>query len=261
MTQQPPDEQRVVAAARAWIYVPDDARTLETDEYLLIRYADWFAPPLEVVRFAPTRPVDVVLDEAFERARELEAPTADVWVGLAAPPGLEDRLQALGGEREETVDVPALDLAGRRPEVSEDTVEMRWQTDMATTRDNHEINMRVFGGQMPSDERLAQIAAKGAESVRVGRAGTLVAYVDGNPVGSAGVQIVDGVARLYAGAVLEEYRGRGIYRALLGWRLRFAVDNGATLALVKGRVETSGPILRRAGFAPFGQERSYRLAL
>ena len=32
---------------------------------------------------------------------------------------------------------------------------------------------------------------------------------------------------------------------------------GATLALVKGRVETSGPILRRAGFATYGQERCY----
>ena len=30
------------------------------------------------------------------------------------------------------------------------------------------------------------------------------------------------------------------------------------LALVKGRVETSGPILRRAGFTAYGDERCYR---
>jgi hypothetical protein len=30
---------------------------------------------------------------------------------------------------------------------------------------------------------------------------------------------------------------------------------------VKGRVETSAPILRRAGFRGYGEERSYRLAL
>jgi hypothetical protein len=33
------------------------------------------------------------------------------------------------------------------------------------------------------------------------------------------------------------------------------------MALVKGRVETSGPILRRAGFVAHGQERSYRVPL
>jgi hypothetical protein len=31
------------------------------------------------------------------------------------------------------------------------------------------------------------------------------------------------------------------------------------MALVKGRVATSGPILRRAGFQAYGEERSYRL--
>ena len=33
------------------------------------------------------------------------------------------------------------------------------------------------------------------------------------------------------------------------------------MALVKGRVETSGPILRRAGFGVYGQERAYRMPL
>jgi hypothetical protein len=40
-----------------------------------------------------------------------------------------------------------------------------------------------------------------------------------------------------------------------------ARERDATLALVKGRVETSAPILRRAGFALYGEERCYRLDL
>jgi hypothetical protein len=39
--------------------------------------------------------------------------------------------------------------------------------------------------------------------------------------------------------------------------MALAREHGATLALVKGRVETSGPILRRAGFTAYGEERSY----
>jgi hypothetical protein len=33
------------------------------------------------------------------------------------------------------------------------------------------------------------------------------------------------------------------------------------MALVKGNVATSGPILRKAGFTAFGQEPIYRIAL
>ena len=33
------------------------------------------------------------------------------------------------------------------------------------------------------------------------------------------------------------------------------------MALVKGEADTSGPILRRAGFAAFGQEPQYRVPL
>jgi hypothetical protein len=38
-----------------------------------------------------------------------------------------------------------------------------------------------------------------------------------------------------------------------------AREHGATLALVKGRVLTSAPILLRAGFADYGEERCYWL--
>jgi hypothetical protein len=40
---------------------------------------------------------------------------------------------------------------------------------------------------------------------------------------------------------------------------RLARAHGATLALVKGRMVTSAPILLRAGFADFGEERCYWL--
>ena len=52
---------------------------------------------------------------------------------------------------------------------------------------------------------------------------------------------------------------RGSYRAVLAERLRLARDHGATLALVKGRVLISGPILLRAGFADYGEERCFWL--
>ena len=50
-------------------------------------------------------------------------------------------------------------------------------------------------------------------------------------------------------------------RAVLAARLSYAVAHGATMALVKGRIDTSGPILRRAGFIAYGREPAYDVPL
>lgn len=94
-----------------------------------------------------------------------------------------------------------------------------------------------------------------------GEGGTVVAYVDGEPAGSGGVTIADGVARLWGGVVAPAWRGRGVYRAVLDARLSYGVTHGTTMALVKGNVATSGPILRKAGFTDFGLESVYAVPL
>ncbi|MGH3169964.1 MAG: GNAT family N-acetyltransferase [Trebonia sp.] len=140
-------------------------------------------------------------------------------------------------------------------------VELRWVTDIATARDGAGIDVAVFGGSIPPNDRLAVNAKQGGTSVPAGEGGSAVAYSGGKPVGSGGVTMTDGVARLWGGGVLAAARSQGVYRAVLGARLEYAVAHGATMALVKGRVETSGPILRRAGFAAYGQELIYKVPL
>jgi hypothetical protein len=58
---------------------------------------------------------------------------------------------------------------------------------------------------------------------------------------------------------MHDNRARSVDRS--AERLRLAREHGAALALVKGRVETSGPILLRVGFADYGQERCYWLSI
>ena len=67
------------------------------------------------------------------------------------------------------------------------------------------------------------------------------------------------MAQLWGAVTLPAFRHRGSYRAVLAERLRLARDHDAELALVKGRAETSGPILLRAGFTHYGEERCYWL--
>jgi hypothetical protein len=85
--------------------------------------------------------------------------------------------------------------------------------------------------------------------------------VGGVPAGSGGVSMVDGVARLWGGVVMPSARGQGVYRAVLGARLSYAVTHGATMALVQGKIDTSGPILRRAGFTAYGRQPIYDVPL
>jgi GNAT superfamily N-acetyltransferase len=195
------------------------------------------------------------------RAREFEEPELVWWVKLDAPPGMDELVQARGGVLDETLDVLALDLAPGLPDLGEHEVTLRWTTDEPTLRHAYEVLKVVFGGDVPPDQRLRVESDQVGRDVERGRGGGVVAYLDDAPVGTGGITVADDVGRLWSGSVLEEHRGRGVYRAMLAARLEYAVRHGATMALVKGRVETSGPILRRAGFVAHGQERSYRVPL
>jgi GNAT superfamily N-acetyltransferase len=61
--------------------------------------------------------------------------------------------------------------------------------------------------------------------------------------------------------VLAGYRNRGIYRALLAMRLKYATEHSATMAFTYGRAATSSPILQRLGFTPYGRQHLYRIPL
>ncbi len=58
----------------------------------------------------------------------------------------------------------------------------------------------------------------------------LLARVDGQSAGGAGISMHGGVAHMAGAAVLPEFRGRGIQRALTAARIRIASERGCTLA-------------------------------
>jgi GNAT superfamily N-acetyltransferase len=76
-----------------------------------------------------------------------------------------------------------------------------------------------------------------------------VARWRGEPAGSAATFLKDdGSAYLLAAVVLPEFRGRGIYRALLAGRLAAARDAGVDLVTTQAREQTSAPMLEHLGF-------------
>jgi GNAT superfamily N-acetyltransferase len=255
------DPATVAAANEAWVLEPEGSEVVETAEYRLVCLPERFTDPLQVQWVRSARPAEVVLAEVVARAARFGLPDASVAVKPGSPDGLDAALLGRGAELVATGDVLAAALPAEvgAPELA--GLDLRWMTTPEIGRDGNAVAVAVFGGSPASDDILARRSAAVRASVAAGTGGAMVAYLDGVAAGVTTVEIVDRVARLAGGGVLTAYRGRGVYRALLAARLRYAAEHGATMALVRGDVTTSSPILRRLGFVSYGQERFYRLAL
>ena len=257
--------RRVREAAGGSVWLPPEAEVTETAHGLVVRYPSWAYTRLLLGRFT-TAGADVAtaLDAVLEVARthdDLDEITCEVV--LTAPEGYEDALLARGGRLTDTVDVLALDLTADLPPTGpvDPRISTGWVDDLETARGFAEVSRAGFGGERSTDERLASVAETAREGVAAGTGGRAVALLGGRVVAGGGVTLLDGTATLWGASSLPEVRGTGAYRAVLAQRLAFARDHGATVALVKGRVATSGPILRRYGFTAFGQERTYQVPL
>jgi GNAT superfamily N-acetyltransferase len=252
----------VAAANDAWVGdAPEGSEVIETSEYRIVCLPERFPDRLQVQWVKSPRPAPLVVDEIIAQCSGFGQANAFVYAKVSSPDGLGEALVSRGAELVDTADVLAMawpaDL--KVPELP--GFEVRWWTTPEVARDANTIGVAVFGGSPAPDDAIARRTEAQATSVAAGAGGGIVAYLDGTPVAIAAVEIADGVARLSAGGVLEEYRGRGLYRALLAARMAYAVEHGATIALTQGRSITSSPILQRLGFVSYGEQHSYRLPL
>ncbi|MEV0641571.1 GNAT family N-acetyltransferase [Streptomyces sp. NPDC050619] len=86
----------------------------------------------------------------------------------------------------------------------------------------------------------------------------VVALAGDTPVSAARMELVPGTrfAGLWGGGTVEEWRGRGIYRALVAHRAQAAVERGYRYLQVDA-VSRSRPILERLGFQPLTTTTPY----
>ncbi|KAF4407136.1 GNAT family N-acetyltransferase [Streptomyces lycii] len=86
----------------------------------------------------------------------------------------------------------------------------------------------------------------------------VVALAGDVPVSAARMELHPGTdfAGLWGGGTVPEWRGRGLYRALVTFRARVAAERGYRLLQVDAS-DQSTPILRRLGFTPLGSTTPY----
>ena len=215
--------QRVLDAAAAMEFVPEGATEVRTDDYRLLRHADWALSPslgaAQVTWSRTTRPPGEVIDEVAALVR-----------GWGLPGGV------------------AVELVG----------------DERTFRAASTVSVQGWESIEPDQAQIARQLSQTLRDLETWSSFRVVAFADGEPVSVGGCTLTAEVAQekialLWGAITLPAARGHGSYRALLAERLRLAREHGATLAMAKGRTLPSGPILLRAGFTDYGEERCYWL--
>lgn len=254
---------RVLEAAGAWVWVPEDAREAVTEEYHLVAYPEWYSVPAQVARCRSERAPDAVFDEVVSQFRDWGVRRFGWWVSESSRPrDLEDHLVERGATLSETVSVLGFELAGGVPDLGTwPGVSVQAVRDERTLRAAHAVVREVWGGELPGEDEMSRQLTQAGRPLEERNEFRVVAFVGDEPAAAGGCTRVDGVARLWSAATRGPLRGRGAYRAVLAERLRIARALGSELALVKGRVSTSGPILRRAGFGEYGEERFYTVTV
>jgi GNAT superfamily N-acetyltransferase len=257
--------QRVLDAAAAMEWVPEGAIEMRTDDYRLIRYPDVMLDPTfraaQVTWSRTARAPEDVLGEVAAHVRGWGLPGVAWWISAATQPaGTEQALCARGAEMIDAVQVLAREIGGGLPQLDVPAdVAVELVRDDRTFRAASAVTVEGWERAEPDEVELARQLDEAVQDLAAWSSFRVVAFAGGQPVSTGGCTLRGEVAQLWGAVTLPASRGRGSYRAVLAERLRLAREHGATLALVKGRVLTSGPILLRAGFIDYGEERCFWL--
>lgn len=191
------------------------------------------------------------LDELIRRQQEFFAARGEglEWKTRAhdRPAEIIERLVAAGfvpGERETVLIGVAADVADEHPRLPAG-VELREITDEAGFRQVADMESEVW-----SEDR-GHLVPRLAREVGAGLVTVYGAIADGRVVSAAWAEFKPGIefVGIWGGATLKEWRGRGIYRALLARRAWLAVRRGYTYLQIDAS-EDSRPIVLRLGFTP-----------
>jgi GNAT superfamily N-acetyltransferase len=257
----------VRAAADAWVWVPPDAEQVVNTEYQLIAYPAHFQHPTQVAWSKTTRPPVDLIDEVLAQVRAWGRDRVYWWIRAdTEPAATEAALLERDATLAETVQVLAYDLADGLPELDlpgpgrAEGLQAELVSDERTFRLSQLVSEGVWDEHHePTAAEFESDLARLREALASWSDFRVIVFLDGQPAATGGCGLVSEVARLWGAGTLPAFRGRGAYRQLLSSRIATAHEHGATLALVKGRVQTSAPILLRAGFTAYGEERCYCL--
>lgn len=287
-------DAQIREAAESNLYHPEDAVLREDHRRLLVHMpADWGYSVVQRSHVTTDTQALALIDEIVEEARERRpaSPSEQLhwWIRASTQPAdMATLLEQRGFTRMEQAEILGLELAtkqGPSPHSSRHPSHewglIRNLADMETA---HNMRLRAIGSESTPGPFDAQEAASDLQALKrlehhhylenprftltpatlPGQAGLsveLLAYEGGQPVATAAFTTNGLVANFWGAATEEAHRGRGAYHTLVYARCSIARRLGATLALVKARPATSGPLLKHIGFRHAGEQICYAISL
>jgi hypothetical protein len=271
----------VLRESERWVHVPRDGRCFQDERRLMVHLPKrWGTSRVWRSWAANEEQASDLIEKTVGEVRAAGGGRILWHTGdRVAPPFMDECLARYGFRTTEKLEVLAFVLLDGRERrlprlaVPED-ISVELVRDAKGLREALRVDYEVLCSPPPMGGEFAEYAGE-VEKLRrrergeISKEGTslamrFAAYVDpslrsggGNPCGivaAAGAQIAGETLRLWGAGTRQPFRGRGAYGALVLERCRVGRHLGATLALAKANVATSGPILKRAGFRPFGTE-------
>ncbi|MFJ7153686.1 GNAT family N-acetyltransferase [Streptomyces sp. NPDC101118] len=171
------------------------------------------------------------------------------------PADLADRLLAAGFEADEP-ETLMLAPVGALPLDAEPPAGVRLEavTDEAGVELMMEALREAFGRDNPQVRHLMLTQLREQPEVLA----AVVAMAGDRPVSAARLELLPGASfgGLWGGGTVAEWRGKGIYRALVAHRARIAAERGVPYLQVDAS-SMSRPILERLGFTPAARIMAY----
>jgi GNAT superfamily N-acetyltransferase len=187
-------------------------------------------------------------------AQERNAPRLEWWVGWSATPtGLGEQLLVHGlvPDDEEAI---LTGMTCDAPTPAAPHVDVRRIETLDQQLEALHVDWEVWN--LDAADRARRASAERRRFTAGGPVHHFAAYEDGRPVGfGRAIDMAGGVAMM-GGAVLEEARGRGVYRALVHARWEHAAGRGTPLLVVQAG-HMSAPVLVELGFERHGDLRLF----
>ncbi len=236
-----------------------------TPRYEITLQPDFPQPGPNSVAWVRCKPAEVnaVIEEARATIRPHRVPVMWVLDPETSPPDFADHLLSHGcepdphGAKVEVMVLP-IDAMINAPDVPgleiRDALE-----DPISFVDANVAAAEAFEAPAPNSDPAAITALerRRVNALAAGNVRYLLATVDGEPAGAAGISLYPPAgATINGGSVRPKFRGRGVYLALVAARLEIARHAGVEGLAVWGG-EMSAPILAALGFQPVGWKRFY----
>ncbi len=243
MTPQEIRDEALAAMARAYFPMPGQRVIARPDWFQVITPSIHHGTLNGIERAVIRDDVDATIDRAISDYRSIGCKFRWTVPPRSAPNDLGERLERRGLVRREIVAMARVS-GGRFDEVAGVTVER-------VTRETLDAFVGVMSSGWGGDTgevRAQYEAGFDHQAMHLAR-------IDGEPAGGATTHVFARTAYLRGGVVLPQFRGRGVYRALVIARIAACERSVVTSAAF---APTSAPILARMGFTEVARYFAYR---